>query len=98
MAFLHLAKVLRDVFEDKCQIWTRFIEAKFLKVDVNGLHDLYDVSIPVIMKVKNNSTVDRDYSKITKTKRPRGLVPGTGVSLQSCIVSLYMKSTQINVD
>ena len=26
--FLHLVKVVRDAFEDKCQIWNRFSEAK----------------------------------------------------------------------
>ena len=44
MAFLHLAKVVRDVFEDKCQIWTRCSEAKFLYVDLNDLHDLHNIS------------------------------------------------------
>ena len=46
MAFLHLVKVVRDVFEDKCQIWTRCSEAKLLYVDLNGLHDLHDISTP----------------------------------------------------
>ena len=44
MVFLHLVKVLRYVFEDKCQIWTRFSEAEIWLVDLNGLHDLYDIS------------------------------------------------------
>ena len=44
MAFLHLVKVVRDVFEYKCQIWTLFSEAKLLYVDLNGLHDLRDIS------------------------------------------------------
>ena len=44
MAFLHIVKVVRDVFEDKCQIRTRCSEAKLLKVELNGLHDLYDIS------------------------------------------------------
>ena len=35
---------MRDVFGDKCQIWTRFSEAKLLYVDLNGLHDLHDIS------------------------------------------------------
>ena len=30
IAFLHLVKVVRDVFEDKCHIWTRCSEAKLL--------------------------------------------------------------------
>ena len=30
MAFMHLVKVMRDVFEDKCHIWTRFSEVKVL--------------------------------------------------------------------
>ena len=44
MAFLRLVKVVRDVFEEKCQIWTRCSEAKFLWVDLNGLHNLHDIS------------------------------------------------------
>ena len=44
MAFLHLVKVVCDVFEYKCQIWTLFSEAKLCKVDFNGLHDLRDIS------------------------------------------------------
>ena len=39
----NLVKVVRDVFEDKCQIWTRFSEAKFFLVDLNGLHDQHDI-------------------------------------------------------
>ena len=44
MAFLHLVKVVRYVFEDKCQIWTRCSKAKLLYVDLNGLHDMHDIS------------------------------------------------------
>ena len=44
MALLHLVKVVRDVFEDKYQIWIRLSEAKLSCVDLNGLHDLYDSS------------------------------------------------------
>ena len=44
MAFLHRVKVVRDVFDDKCQIWTRCSEAKLLYVDLNGLHNLHDIS------------------------------------------------------
>ena len=44
MAFLHLVKVVRDVYEYKCQIWTLFSDAKHLSVDLNGLHDLRDIS------------------------------------------------------
>ena len=44
LAFLHSVKVVRDVFEDKCQIWTRLSEAKLLLVDLNGLHDLHGIS------------------------------------------------------
>ena len=44
MTFLHLVKIVRDMFEDKCQIWTRCSEAKLLSVDLNGLHDLHDIS------------------------------------------------------
>ena len=44
MTFLHLVKVVRDVFEDKCQTWTRWSEAKHVYVDLNGLRDLHDIS------------------------------------------------------
>ena len=44
MAFLHLVKVVRDGFEFKCQIWTLFGEAKLLKIDLNGSHDLRDIT------------------------------------------------------
>ena len=44
MAFLHLVKIVRDVFENKCQIWTRCSEAKLFYADLNGLHDLHDIS------------------------------------------------------
>ena len=44
MAFLHLVKVARDVLDDKRQIGTRVSEAKLLKVYLNGLHDLHDIS------------------------------------------------------
>ena len=30
MTFVHLVKIVRDVFEDKCQIWTRLSDAKLL--------------------------------------------------------------------
>ena len=30
IAFLHLVKVVRDVFVDECQIWTRSSKAKLL--------------------------------------------------------------------
>ena len=44
MAFLHLVKVVRDIFEDKFQISTRCSEAKLLQVDLNHLHSLHDIS------------------------------------------------------
>ena len=44
MVFLHPTKVVRDMFEDKCQIWTRCSEAELLQVDLNSLHDLHDIS------------------------------------------------------
>ena len=44
MTFLHLVKVVRDVFEYKFQILTLFSEAKLLYIDLNGLHDLRDIS------------------------------------------------------
>ena len=44
MAFLHLVKVVRDVFEVQCQIWTLCSEAKLLLVDLNGLYNLHDIS------------------------------------------------------
>ena len=44
MALLHFVKVVRDIFEDKCQILTRCSEAKPLKVDLNRLHNLHDIS------------------------------------------------------
>ena len=44
MAFLHLVNNVRDVFEDKFRILTRCNEAKFFKVDLNGLRDMHDIS------------------------------------------------------
>ena len=41
MAFKHLVKVVRGVFEDKCKIKTRFSEAKPLSVDLDDLYDLH---------------------------------------------------------
>ena len=54
MAFLHLVKVVHDVFEDKCQIGTRCSEAKHLYIDLNGLYDLRDISTSMNYKVENN--------------------------------------------
>ena len=77
MAFLYLVKVVRDVFEDKCQIWTRCSEAKRLKVDLNGLHDLHDISTSGYYEGEKTSTVERECSKTKKnhqkliTKRKR---------------------------
>ena len=66
MAFLHLVKVVRDVFEDKCQIWTRYSEANLFKVDLNGLHDLHDISTSGYHEGEKTSTVEREYSKTKK--------------------------------
>ena len=44
MAFLHIVIVVRDVYEDTCQMWIRFSEAKLLLVVLNGLQDLHDIS------------------------------------------------------
>ena len=44
MTFLYLVKVVRDVFEYKFQTLTLFSEAKLLYADLNGLHDLCDIS------------------------------------------------------
>ena len=46
LAFLLFVKVVHDVFEDKRQIWSRFSKAKLLYVDLNGLHDVHDISPP----------------------------------------------------
>ena len=69
MAFLHLVRVVRDVFEDKCQIWTRCSEAKLSYVDLNGLHDLHDISTSGYYEGKKTSTVEREYSKTNKIIR-----------------------------
>ena len=66
MTFLHLVKVVRDVFEDKCQIWTRCSEAELLLVDLNGLHDLHDISTSGYNEGEKTSTVEREYSKTKK--------------------------------
>ena len=77
MAFLHLVKVVRDVFEDKCQIWTWRSEAKLLYVDLNGLHDLHDISTSGYYEGEKTSKIEREYSKTKKnhqklkTKRKR---------------------------
>ena len=79
MAFLHPVKVVRDVFEDKCQIWSRFSEAKVLQVDLYGLHD---ISTSGYNEVRKTSTIEREYSKtkenrqklITKRKRKAPLL------------------------
>ena len=54
MALLYFVKVERDVFEDKCQIWTRCSEAKLFNVDLNGLHDLHDMSTSGYYEGENN--------------------------------------------
>ena len=77
MAFLHLVKVVRDIFEDKCQILTRCSEAKLLYVDLNRLHGLHDISTSGYYEGEKTSTIEREYSKtkknhqklITKCKR-----------------------------
>ena len=67
MAFLHIVKVVHDVFEDKCQIWTWCSEAKLLYVDLNGLHDLHDISTFGYYEDEKTSKIEREYSKIKKT-------------------------------
>ena len=77
MAFLHLTKVVRDVYEDKCQIWTRCSEAELLQVDLNSLHNLHDFSTSGYYEGEKTSTIEREYSKTKKnhqkliTKRKR---------------------------
>ena len=77
MAFLHLVKVVRDIFTDKCQISTRSSDAKLLWVDLNGLHDLHDISTSGYYEGEKTSTVEREYSRTKKnhqkliTKRKR---------------------------
>ena len=69
MAFLHLVKIVSDVFEDKCQIWTSVSDEKLLLVDLNGLHDLQDSSTSGYSEVGQTSTVEREYSQRTKNLR-----------------------------
>ena len=77
MVFSHLVKVVCDVFEDKCQILTRFSEAKLLDVDLNGLLDLHDISTSGYYEGAKTSAVERKCSKTTEnhqksiTKRKR---------------------------
>ena len=66
MSFLHLLKGVRDVLEDRCQIWTRFIKAKRLQVDLNCLHDLHDISNFGYYDGEKTSMVEREYSKTMK--------------------------------
>ena len=77
MTFLHLVKVVHDVYLDKCQIWTRCSEAKLLNVYLHGLYDLYDISTSGYYEGEKTSTIEREYSKSKKnhqkfiTKRTR---------------------------
>ena len=64
MAFLHLVKVVCDVFEDKCEIWTRCSEAKLLHVELNGLQDLHDISTSGYYEGEKTSTVESEYLRI----------------------------------
>ena len=66
MTILHLVKVVRDVFEDKCQILTWCSEAKFLYVDLNSLHDLHDISTSGYYEGENTSTTERECCKTKK--------------------------------
>ena len=66
MVFLYHVKVVRDVFEDKCQVWTRFSEAELWEVDLNGLHDLNDISTFGYYEDDKTCAVEREYSKTTK--------------------------------
>ena len=59
MVFLHLVKIVRDVFEDWYQIWTRCSEAKLLYVDLNGLHNLHDISTSGYDGGEKTSTVEK---------------------------------------
>ena len=64
MTFLHFVKVVRDVFEYKCQIWT--CDVKLLYVfDLNYLHDLPDFSTSGYYEGDKTSTVEREYPRTT---------------------------------
>ena len=54
MAFLHLVKVVRDVLGQ-----IRCSEAKLLYVDLNGLHDLHDISTSGYYEGGKTSTIER---------------------------------------
>ena len=72
---------MRDVFEDKRLIWTRCSEAQLLKVDLNRLHDLHDISTSGVLwrwkqlvrskgNIPKQRKIIRNWSQNAKVKRP----------------------------
>ena len=66
IAFLHLIKVVRDVFGDKCQIWTGSVKQNFCRSIWTVCTACTISLLPGVMKVVKTSPVEREYSKTTK--------------------------------